>query len=32
MCITQSITVPPAWQAPKQCHRFFFGEITSEGS
>ena len=29
--ITQSITVPPAWQAPKQCHRFFPGVITSDG-
>ena len=30
--MTQSITEPPVWQAPRQCHRFFFGLTTSEGS
>jgi len=29
--ITQSITDPPAWHAPKQCHRFDFGLITNDG-
>src|SRR5437763_1466762 len=29
--ITQSITEPPAWHAPRQCQRFFAGVITSEG-
>ena len=29
--ITQSITVPPALHAPRQCHRFFSGVITSDG-
>ena len=29
--ITQSITDPPAWHAPRQCHRFAFGLITSDG-
>ncbi len=30
--ITQSITVPPVWQAPRQCQRFFFGLMTRLGS
>ena len=30
--MTQSITVPPVWHAPRQCHRFFFGVMTSDGS
>jgi hypothetical protein len=29
--ITQWIAEPPAWQAPKQCHRFLAGVITSDG-
>jgi cellulase/cellobiase CelA1 len=29
--ITQSITVPPAWHAPRQCQRFFAGVTTSDG-
>jgi hypothetical protein len=29
--ITQSITDPPTWHAPKQCHKFFAGLITSDG-
>src|SRR5277367_1920527 len=29
--MTQSITVPPAWHAPRQCHRFLAGVITSDG-
>jgi hypothetical protein len=31
-CITQSITEPPRWQAPRQCQRFFAGVITRLGS
>jgi hypothetical protein len=30
--ITQSMTDPPAWHAPRQCHRFLAGLTTSEGS
>ena len=29
--ITQSITDQPAWHAPRQCHKFFSGLITSDG-
>lgn len=29
--ITQSTTLPQAWQAPRQCHKFFPGETTSDG-
>ena len=29
--ITQSITDPPTWQAPRQCHRPLEGVTTSEG-
>ena len=29
--ITQSITVPPAWHAPRQCHRFVAGVTASDG-
>jgi hypothetical protein len=29
--MTQSIGPPPIWQ-PKQCHRFFEGVTTSDGS
>ncbi len=28
----ESMTDPPAWQAPRQCQRFLAGLITSEGS
>ena len=28
----QSMTEPPVLQAPRQCHRFFSGVRTSEGS
>ncbi len=30
--ITQSSTEPPAWHAPRQCHRFLAGLTTSDGS
>jgi hypothetical protein len=29
--ITQSITEPPVWHAPRQCHSFFAGLTTSDG-
>ena len=29
--ITQSIAVPPALHAPRQCQRFFAGVMTSDG-
>jgi len=29
--ITQSMAVPPTLQAPRQCHRFFAGVMTSDG-
>ncbi len=29
--ITQSMTLPPVWHSPRQCHRFLAGDTTSEG-
>ena len=29
--ITQSTTLPPTWQAPRQCHRPFEGVMTKDG-
>ena len=28
--MTQSMTVPPAWHAPRQCQRFLLGVTTSD--